>query len=87
MSLPYDEFTARVDRLVDQIHASPPAPGVDRVLVPGERGYRTARERARTGIPLTKRRAETLWTLAGELGIAPWLPQAGGSKSCLVVAA
>ena len=72
MSLSYDKFTARVDRLIDQIHASPPAPGVDRVLVPGERGYRTARERSRAGVPLTKERAETLRALAGELAIAAW---------------
>lgn len=70
LSMPYDEFVERIDRLVDRIHESPTAPGVGQVLVPGERGYRTAGERARSGVPLTTKRAEALRALAGELDVA-----------------
>lgn len=72
IAMPFDLFATRVDQLIDQIHATPPAPGVDRVYVPGERGYLTARQRERDGIPLTAQRAGKLRALAGELGVQPW---------------
>jgi LDH2 family malate/lactate/ureidoglycolate dehydrogenase len=67
--LPYEEFTERVDRLVDQLTASPPAPGADRVRVPGHDGARLARERSRDGIPFPADQVRDLRELAGELGI------------------
>jgi LDH2 family malate/lactate/ureidoglycolate dehydrogenase len=66
------EFTERVDRLIDRIHATPPATGGQPVYVPGERGYRTAQQRERDGIPLTAERAQTLRILADKLEIAAW---------------
>ena len=42
IAMPFDRFAQRVDQLIDQIHATPPAAWVDRVYVPGERGYLTA---------------------------------------------
>jgi len=73
-AMAYDDFIARVDRLIDDIHASPPAAGVDRIYVPGERSALTAAQRERDGIPLSAERAATLEEMAGELGIAwsPW---------------
>ena len=70
-SMPYDEFTARVDDLIDQVHASPPAAGVARIYVPGERGYETAERRRREGVPIAATRLETLRKLATEVGV-PW---------------
>lgn len=67
--LPHEEFAERVDRLIDQVNASPPAPGVERVRVPGELRAELADERAREGIPLSAEHEATLKTLAEELGI------------------
>lgn len=69
--LPLDEFKARVDALIDQIHAVPKLPGVERVYTPGERGYLTSAERERSGIPLPERRVAELCELAVSLGVAP----------------
>jgi LDH2 family malate/lactate/ureidoglycolate dehydrogenase len=68
--MPFEEFTARVDDLIDQVHASPPASGVARIYVPGERGYETAERRQREGIPIPAKRLETLRKLAAEVGVA-----------------
>lgn len=50
--LPLDEFTQRIQGLVDLAHASAPAAGFSSVLVPGEPEDRTAEQRERDGIPL-----------------------------------
>ena len=67
----YAAFTDRVDQLIDQVHASPPAAGVDRVYVPGERGYATSKARTREGIPMTAKRAAALAAVGEEVGV-PW---------------
>jgi LDH2 family malate/lactate/ureidoglycolate dehydrogenase len=72
--LPLDRFKARVDSLIDQIHAVPKASDVDRVYVPGERGFLLAREREREGIPLSARRLSELRRVAEQVGVAP-LPE------------
>jgi LDH2 family malate/lactate/ureidoglycolate dehydrogenase len=36
---PREEFLARVDRLIDEIHAAPPVDGVERIQVPGDREF------------------------------------------------
>lgn len=63
------EFTARVDALVDRVHASPPAAGVARVFVPGEQGYATVARREREGITVLPERASELAALGAELGV------------------
>lgn len=68
---PYETFLARVDALIDQVHASPPAAGVDRIYVPGERGTLTADARRRDGVPISAKRAAVLRALGAEHGI-PW---------------
>jgi LDH2 family malate/lactate/ureidoglycolate dehydrogenase len=70
VAMPYAQFTERVDTLIDQVHASPPAAGVDRVRVPGERGNALAAEYARDGVPVTAERAAKLRALGAELGIS-----------------
>jgi LDH2 family malate/lactate/ureidoglycolate dehydrogenase len=81
LSMPYDMFTDRIDELVDRVHASRRAPGVDRILVPGERGYLIAREREREGIALTSERADALRRLADELDLADWNWSIGQSRA------
>jgi LDH2 family malate/lactate/ureidoglycolate dehydrogenase len=71
VSMPYEEFTARVDTLIDQMHASPTVPSVDRVLVPGERSHNTAVAADRDGLSLPAEVFETLERLGSELGVPP----------------
>jgi LDH2 family malate/lactate/ureidoglycolate dehydrogenase len=68
--MPIEEFLARMDHLVDEVHASPPMSGVDEVLLPGERRKRIAAERRRTGIPIPADHIAELAPLAAELGVA-----------------
>jgi LDH2 family malate/lactate/ureidoglycolate dehydrogenase len=67
--LPLDLFTARVDSLIEQIAAVPPAPGVERPYAPGEQGYLRAAARERDGIPLSARRQAELVELAQKVGV------------------
>jgi LDH2 family malate/lactate/ureidoglycolate dehydrogenase len=69
VAMPLEDFRSRVDDLIDQVHASPPAAGVERIYVPGERGYETSERRSREGIPLTAKRADTLRALAKEVSV------------------
>lgn len=62
-------FLASVESLADAIHALDPAPGVDGVKLPGERGFQTGHERAATGIPLAKGTASNLADAAVRLGL------------------
>ena len=80
--LPLEELTARVDVLIDRVHAVPPADGVERVVVPGERGWHRERERTRHGIPLPARRLAELRALATRLGVEllDEEPGAGGQE-------
>lgn len=64
-----EEFLANVRSLASAVHALPIATGADAVLLPGERGRRTAIARATTGIPLPRGTAARLATLATELGV------------------
>jgi ureidoglycolate dehydrogenase (NAD+) len=49
---PLDEFKARMDQLIDQLHACPRAPGVDRIYVAGEIEHDLQTRRLREGIPI-----------------------------------
>lgn len=64
------DFLQNVAQLAGQIHALPPAPGAEAVLLPGERGGLIARERASGGIPLAGGTAANLAALASRLGVA-----------------
>jgi len=59
-----DDYRANVDALFDTIKSLPRGPGVDEILLPGERGDRVYEERRRDGIPLT----EGIWRRMGQLG-------------------
>ncbi len=62
-------FKARVDALVRDFRASSRMPGVDRILVPGERSQETRTERSRDGIPIAPALMRGLDQVAIELGM------------------
>jgi LDH2 family malate/lactate/ureidoglycolate dehydrogenase len=66
----YDDFTARIDRLIDAIQASRPAAGFDEVRVPGAPGYELARAYARDGIPMDPEQTSVLRDIGLEHGVA-----------------
>src|SRR5438067_2263096 len=47
------DFRRRASEALAGVKASPKAPGLDEILIPGERAYRTRRERLISGIPLS----------------------------------
>jgi LDH2 family malate/lactate/ureidoglycolate dehydrogenase len=49
---PIDEFKARMDELIDQLHACPRADGVDRIYVAGEIEHELQSQRLHDGIPM-----------------------------------
>ena len=55
--LDYAEYLHRIDATIDRIKASRRRPGVEEILVPGERSARTARTNRAQGIPVS---SETL---------------------------
>src|SRR5206468_1519443 len=65
-----DEFKASVDTLIGDLHGSSRMPGVDRILVPGERSHETRENRRRHGIPIAPALQRNLDQLADELKIA-----------------
>ncbi len=69
--LPLPEFRARVDRLIDDVHASALAPGIDRIYVPGEIEAQRRVERLRDGIPLSRGLVAELDVIATHLDCPP----------------
>ncbi len=73
-SIGYGELTRRVDSLIDRLHASGTAPGIERIYVPGERSFILAERRERDGIPMPVERLEALRRIGSESGLtlASW---------------
>jgi LDH2 family malate/lactate/ureidoglycolate dehydrogenase len=65
-----DMFKANVDKLIRDLRESSRMPGVDRILVPGERSEETRAIRIRNGIPIGQALRRGLDQLADVLGIA-----------------
>lgn len=65
------EFRERVDEIIELMRACPPAPGADRVFVPGEIEDEVERQRREAGIPINAALREELRALAAELQIEP----------------
>ncbi|MBE0591353.1 MAG: Ldh family oxidoreductase [Gemmatimonadales bacterium] len=61
------QFAARVDALIDEIHAAPVAEGTQRILVPGETEWRRRRQAVAEGIPLPSDVVDSLRGLAEDL--------------------
>ncbi len=57
-----DEFTAKVDKLENDLKSAPKAPGSMEIVVPGEPEFRTKERRLKEGIPITER----TWSNIGE---------------------
>lgn len=73
------EFRSRVDRTIDEIKACRRRPGVQEILIPGERSARRAEENRRRGIPLGQETINEFRTLCAEMSIAFDLnPQVAG---------
>jgi len=68
-SIGYGSFTARVDALIDHLEASPTAPDVDHVRVPGERSAALSRARRQQGIPMPAEVVGALTEVGSELGV------------------
>lgn len=64
-----DQFTRDADSLGEAISALPRARGVDRILLPGERGDAVLAERERDGIPIPKGTWARLLAAATRLGV------------------
>ncbi len=67
--VPLDQYRRRVDEFCAALKNVPPADGHREVLLPGEPELLTARERARTGCPLTAHVAAVLAQLSAEYGV------------------
>ena len=47
-----EDYTQRMSKLIDEIHAVETAAGVDKVILPGEREWQHYREAEANGVPL-----------------------------------
>jgi LDH2 family malate/lactate/ureidoglycolate dehydrogenase/quinol monooxygenase YgiN len=68
--MPLDEFKARMDAMIRMIRSSKLAPGVERMIIPGEPELESSRQRSVDGIPLATSVLDQLNALARELGSA-----------------
>jgi len=64
-------FRAEVERLIAAVKALPREPGVEEILVPGERGDRTFERRSREGIPIALTTFDDLARVADRFGVTP----------------
>jgi LDH2 family malate/lactate/ureidoglycolate dehydrogenase len=72
------ESAARMDALVERLHALRPADGVADVLYPGERGDRLAAERRARGIPVEEAELEAIAGAATDCGMPDLARRARG---------
>ena len=63
------EFKRRMGEMVDEIKSCRKRPGVEEILVPGERSSRTTRDNLQRGIKIEGATLAELRTLCGELGV------------------
>ena len=64
-----DEFKEKMDRMLQMLRDTRPAPGHDRVLYPGLSEYEEEQDRRANGIPLHKEVIEWFGDICGELSI------------------
>jgi len=65
---PVAEFKSMMDDMIRALHATPPEPGTDRVLVAGDPEHETYLERSKNGIPLHRSIVDNMRAKAKELG-------------------
>ena len=68
--MPVEEFTTRVEKLVNLMKTTAVAPGYDEVLVAGDPEWRTEAERRQHGIPLAEGNWEGLCKAAARVKVA-----------------
>jgi len=68
---PSDEARAAARRVVDRLRSVPPAPGVDRVLTPGEPEAEARRARAAAGIEVAEDTWDAIVAAAETAGLSP----------------
>ena len=68
--MPAEEFTARVEHLVNVMKSTATAPGYSEVLVAGDPEWRTEAERRKNGIPIAAGNWEQLVKAAGRVSVA-----------------
>lgn len=73
------EFRKRIDALAATLKATPLVPGVQEILLPGERAWRASQANAVEGIPVTRDLAAELRALGTQLGIEPLAVDVDGS--------
>ncbi len=76
--LPGDAFGRHLDRLIQDVHQSDPAEGVDRVYVPGELEHLTRSDRLVSGIPMPVALRDELAEFAAQLGVPPLVVREDG---------
>jgi LDH2 family malate/lactate/ureidoglycolate dehydrogenase len=74
---PVADYGRRVDWMIAQVKAVPPAAGFSEVLVPGEPEQRERARREAEGIPVPEATWEAIARTAAELGVADALPALG----------
>jgi LDH2 family malate/lactate/ureidoglycolate dehydrogenase len=62
-------FRRRVDEMIDRLKSSRRRPGVEEILIPGERSAREARENRRSGVPLGPATVKDLDELSERYGL------------------
>jgi len=67
--VPPEAFAGSVDRLAGQLKATPPAPGFDEVLLPGEPEDRAEARHRRDGVPVSEELRRELVALGAAYGI------------------
>jgi ureidoglycolate dehydrogenase (NAD+) len=67
--MPKDKFTEDVDNFLSQIKTTPPLPGYEKVIIPGEIEYTPVKERKSNGIPVTDDTWSSLTEMAEEANI------------------
>lgn len=67
--LPLQEFTHRIDAMIDEIKATRKRPGIEEILIPGERSSRTAARNRRAGITIGDETRRELQSLCEELAV------------------
>jgi LDH2 family malate/lactate/ureidoglycolate dehydrogenase len=68
--MPIEEFTARVEQLVQLMKSTPTAPGYGEVMVAGDPEWRTEAERLKNGIPIEDGNWDLLVKTAARLQVA-----------------
>jgi L-2-hydroxycarboxylate dehydrogenase (NAD+) len=69
--MPLVEFRARMDEVIAAVKSSAPRPGIEDILVAGERSFKESIKRRREGIPLRQPIFKEIERWAGELGVPP----------------